>query len=177
MKILFILLVAIWPFFSGKPVQDAVVILENIRNREPVAWQQTGENGKVTFQHLDAGSYRLLFDFPQLEGKWIKANRRNQVLTKSSYNPKNKTYYYQGEEGFFAVKFSQIRRIESENFNAVFQEIRMEERNEYVIARFQTFKNGARISLLVKKLTAAQFKRAVEKIDQDISHISIPRYN
>lgn len=158
-------------------MQDAVVIIENIRSSELVAWQQTGGNGKVTFQHLDEGNYRLLLEFPQLEGKWLRENRRHRVLTKASYNPKNKTYYYQGEEGYFSVKFSKIRRIESESFKAAFREIRMEDNNEYLVARFQTNKNGAQISVLVKKITAAQFKRAVEKIDRDISQISIPRVN
>ncbi|HKJ79422.1 MAG TPA: hypothetical protein VKA10_07800 [Prolixibacteraceae bacterium] len=175
MKLIFLFLVLAWLFLGGNPAQDAVFILENNRNNEQVFWQRTGENGKVSMQHLDEGNYRLVIEFPQLDGKWLREKKRHEVMTKATYNPKKRTYYYQGDEGFFSVKFSRIKRIESEK--AVFQEIRLEDRNEYVIARFETSKMGAKISMQVKKLTSAQFKRAVEKIEEpDISTLSIPKY-
>ena len=168
------MLAVIWPFNPGKPVEEAVVIIENVQSKTLVAWQKTGETGKVSLAHLDAGNYRIIIELPYLDGKWIKTTRRHRTMTKATYNPKNKTYYYQGEEGYFAIKFSSIKRIESENFKPVFREIRTEGGFQYVIAQFQSLKEGARIMVLIKKITAAQFKRKVEKIDQDISIISIP---
>lgn len=174
MRIMLILLAAIWPFAPGAPVQDAVVMLETRRSNEIIAWQQTGENGKITFNHLDAGSYNLLLQFPQLEGKWIKQKGRQRVLTKATYNQKNKTYYYQGDEGYFSMKFSKIKKINSEAFKTVFQELRTDEGFRHLVAHFKTDKNGAGISVSVKKLTAGQFKRQTEKTEHDISMISIP---
>jgi hypothetical protein len=177
MKLLLILLAAIWLFSLGKPVEDAIIIIENARSRNPVAWQKTGETGKVSIAHLDAGNYRVVIELPHLDGKWINTKRRYRTLAKAAYNPKNKTYYYQGEEGFFAIKFNKTARIESENFSPVFRELRTEDGFQYVVADFQTTREGARISVQVKKITAAQFKRKTEKIDQDISVISIPDFN
>ena len=133
MRILIIILAIIWPFSPGKPVKDVLVTVENSRSKEPVAWQETGENGKVSIAHLDEGDYQLVMEFPHLDGKWIKTAKRHHVLTKAAYNPKNKTYYYQGEEGYFSVKFFRTRRISNENFNAVFREIRGDRNFKYVI--------------------------------------------
>jgi len=174
-KILLIILAIIWPFNPGKPAKDVLVAIENSRSREPVAWQVTGDKGKVSIAHLDDNDYQLVMEFPQLEGKWINTSKRHRVLTKATYNPKNKTYYYQGEEGYFSVKFFRTKRINNEDFNPVFREIREDGYFRYVIAWFTSHRNGAEISVQVKKLKASQFKRKVEKIDHDISALSILR--
>lgn len=51
--------------FSGKPATGTRVYLEKGAQKELIAFQVTGEKGEVTFQHLDASSYRLLLIFPQ----------------------------------------------------------------------------------------------------------------
>lgn len=101
MRLLFLLFISIIPFFSGKPAQNAKVILEDISGKREIGSQIVGEKGKATFQYLNEGSYRLAIEFPQQEGKWIKEKARHRTLTKASFNEKNKTYYYQGTEGFF----------------------------------------------------------------------------
>lgn len=94
-------------------------------------------------------------------------------MTKASYNPKTKTYYYQGIEGYFSIKFSGISKINGENFNTVFEEERGNENNKNCIAKFGAHKNGASVSLLIRAITASQFKKATDKIGQDISTQSI----
>lgn len=173
MKLLIFLFVAIFPFFSGKPAMDAKVILEDISGKRQIASQTVGEKGKATFQYLNNGSYRLAIEFPQQEGKWMKEKPKHITLTKATYNEKNKTYYYQGREGFFAVKLKKFRKVDRDSFRTVFKEGHREEENKIVIVEFIAKRNNAQFSLIIKKLTAAQFKKATDKVGNDISMYSI----
>ena len=173
MRLLILLFIAAFPFFSGKPVKDAKVILEDISGETQIGYQTVGEKGKATFQYLNGGSYRLAIEFPQQEGKWIKEKPKHSTLTKATYNERNGTYYYQGSEGFFSVKLKKFRKVDRGSFRTVFKEGRGEAERQIVIAEFIAKKNGARFSLQIKKLTAAQFKKATDKVPNDISMISI----
>jgi hypothetical protein len=179
MKLLIILFTGLIPFFSGKPVENAEITLDRGTGRKVVAFQQTGSQGKVAFKHLDAGNYRLMITFPQQEGKWVKERPRHSTLTKATYNPANKTYYYQAEEGFFAIKISGLKKVEKESFKPLFRENRTREEEEdesiqIIVSQFLAKNRGASISVAVKAITAAQFKRVTLKAGGDISTISIP---
>ena len=174
MSKILIFLFLIFPFFSGKPAYRAHLYLESLSTRSTYAYQQTGSKGKVAFKYIEQGKYQLIAEFPQQGGKWIKEKRRHSTFTKSSYNPKNKTYYYQGNEGYFAVKLSGLKKIDKANIKGVFREKRGEEGIQIIITQLQATGNGANITISVKALTAAQFKRATDKI-QDLSMISIPK--
>ena len=173
MRLLILLFIAIFPFFSGKPAKDTKVFLQDISGKTQFASQIVGEKGKATFQYLNGGSYRLAIEFPQQEGKWIKEKPKHSTLTKATYNEKNGTYYYQGSEGFFSVKLKKFRKVDRGSFRTVFKEGRGENENQIVIAEFIAKKNGAQFSLIIKKLTAKQFKKAANKIGNDISMYSI----
>jgi len=173
LKLFVLLFVAAFSFLSGKPAAETRIYLEKGAQKELLAFQRTGEKGEVSFKHLDAASYRLMVIFPQQDGKYIKEKPKHQTMTKASYNARTKTYYYQGVEGYFSVKFSGISKVNSENFTAVFKEERGEEENRNCIAEFGAHKNGASVSLLVKAITASQFKKTTAKIGQDISAQSI----
>ncbi len=173
MRLLIFLFIAVFPFFTGKPAKNTKVILEDISGIKQVGNQTVGEKGKATFQYLNGGSYRLAIEFPQQEGKWLKEKPKHSTLTKATFNTKNRTYYYQGSEGFFSVKLKKVRKIDRDSFRAVFKEGRGEVERKIIIAEFIAKKNGARFSLLVNKLTAKQFKKSTDKIGNDISMISI----
>jgi len=173
MRLLILLFVAGSIFITGKPAKNARVILDDITNRKQVGYQEVGEKGKAGFQYLNAGNYRLIIEFPQQEGKWLKEKKQHSTLSKASFNEKNKTYYYQGSEGYFAVKFESTRRVDSDEFKPVFREVKGEREKQVVIAEFQTRKDGARIELTIKAITAKKFKRATLKVENDISTISI----
>ncbi|MCY1721729.1 hypothetical protein OU798_15350 [Prolixibacteraceae bacterium Z1-6] len=173
MNLFVLLFYSLFSLFAGKSAANANVYIEKGAHREVVAFKKTGIKGQVVFRHLDAATYRVLIVFPQQAGKLMEQKSKHQTMTKASYNQKNKTYYYQGEEGYFAIKFSDITRIKNENFLATFKEDHDEEGNFAVIAEFGAHKNGASISLSVKAITAAQFKKATNKIGHDISTQSI----
>lgn len=172
MKILAVLLVIFNFLTPGKPTPRAGIYLE--KGTQTVAYQSTGEKGKVIFHHLDAGSYRLLLTFPQQEGKFIKDKPRNRTLTKATYNAKNRTYYYQSEEGYFAVRFYGLSKIKSENFHPTFSEEKEEEVTYIVVSKFGAHQRNASIGVSVRAITAARFKKATEKADSDLSTLSIP---
>lgn len=174
MKHILLILVIALPFFSGKPTPGVNLYLEDGQGSNLIAYKQTGEQGKVSFGFLDGRTYRLLVEFPQQTGKWIEEKPRHATLSKAAFNPKNKTYYYQGMEGYFAIKFSGLRKIEHEKFNPVFREIRMEEGIQIIVLQFQTQRNGGQVNVQVRTLTAAQFKRKAEKASNDLSMLSIP---
>ncbi len=171
---LLILLFAIGSIFiTSKPAKNARVILEDATNRKQVGYQEVGEKGKAGFPYLNQGNYRLIIEFPQQEGKWVKEKKKDSTLAKASFNEKNKTYYYQGSEGYFAVKFEGIKKIDKEKFKPVFREAKGEREKQVVIAEFQTRKDGAQVELTVKAITAEKFKKATLKVENDISAISI----
>lgn len=162
-------------FGSGKPAEKAVVFIESQGgNQKPIAHQITGESGKAAFRFLDEGTYRLLIDFPQQEGKYIQEKKRHYTITKASYNIKTKTYYYKGEEGYFSVKFSGLRKINQEDFNLVFRERKQDENTLINLLDFNTRRNGGQIQVKIRVLTAKQFKRKTDKIEQNISELSMP---
>lgn len=172
MRLLLILFVALLSIFGGRPAEKAEIYLE--KGTELIAFQRTGEKGKVSFDYLDAGSYRLLVIFPQQDGKYIKEKPKHRSLTKATYNPRNKSYYYQGKEGFFAIHFSGISNIKSENFHAMYKEERDEEDTYNLIVQFGAHRNNASIKINVEAITAVQFQKACEKAGTDISTLSIP---
>lgn len=172
MRLLLILLMPVFLLFDGKPADKTQVYLE--KGTQLIAFQVTGEKGKVEFDHLDAGSYRLSLVFPEQEGKYIKTKPKHSTLTKATYNPRNKTYYYQGDEGYFAIKFTGVSKIKSENFEAIFKEEHDEQDTYNIIAQFGAHSKNASIGVFVKAITAAKFKKASEKTGSDISTLSIP---
>ena len=172
MRLVVILFVAFLSIFSGKPAKNTEVYLE--KGKQLIAYQITGEKGKIDFRHLDPGSYRISVIFPQQDGKYIKDKPKHRTMTKATYNPKNKTYYYRGDEGYFALKFTGLSKIKSENFRAVFKEERTDEKTYIIISEFGAHSKNASIGISIQAITAAQFKRASEKSTNDISTLSIP---
>ncbi len=159
MRLLFLLLTFSSIFFHKKPATNARVILEDTSLRKQVGFLETGEKGKAGFQYLNQGSYRLIIEFPQQEGKWIKEKKKYSTLAKASFNEKNKTYYYQGSEGYFAIQFKSTRRIDNDQFKPVFRELKGEHERQIVVAEFQTRKAGARIEFTIEAITAMKIQK------------------
>ena len=120
-----------------------------------VAYQQTGEKGKVSFKHLDEGANQIVLVIPQQDRKLLREKPKHRTLTKATFNPKNKTYYYQGEEGFFAVKLSNLSKIDKNTFSSVFREVRDEDENKIIIARFFVNNKGGDLTLNIEAISAS----------------------
>lgn len=173
MNLILLFVISFFTFFSGNRVSNVRVFLEDASGSKKIAFQKTGTKGETGFAYLDAGSYQLLIEFPQQQGKYIKEKERHRTLTKATYNEKIKTFYYQGEEGYYAVKFKKRKKIDRDSFRAVFEESRGEEEERFTIAYFLAKRDGAEILVKVTALTAKQFKKETDKVGNDISMISI----
>jgi hypothetical protein len=167
-----LLMVACLATFA-KPVSKARLSLESGTGKALIACQLTGETGSAVFGYLDKGYYQLLVEFPQQEGKYIKETSKHSTLTKVTYNGKKRTYYYQGIEGFFSVTINGLKGINKESLQAVFRERHKEDKLQILMAKFEAVKQGASVTLTVEAITAAQFKKATDKLGSDISTISI----
>jgi len=172
MQLTVLLLTAFFGIFPGKNAEHTEVFLE--KGTQLIAYQITGEKGKADFRYLDAGSYKLSVVFPQQSGKYTETKPKHQSLTKAIYNSRNKTYYYQGNEGYFALKFSGISKIKSENFLVVFREEEQAQKRFIVISEFGAHGKNASLQVSVRAITAARFQKASKKADTNISTISIP---
>jgi hypothetical protein len=173
MRFLVVVFLLVSTLLSAKPVAKAKLILEPGSGREVIAVHNTGELGKVSFNYLDAGYYLLYVEFPQQEGKYIKESTKHTTLTKVTYNGKNRTYYYQGLEGYFAVRLNGLKKMNKESVQAVFRERHKEDKLQILMAQFEAAREGASITIAVEALTASQFKKATDKLGSDISTISI----
>lgn len=173
MRLLVMFLIVGSFLFQKKPAPNSLVILEEIRLSKQVGSQETGEKGRAGFAYLNQGNYRLIVQFPQQDGKWIKETRNTSTLAKATFDERYKTYYYQGIEGYFSVHFKGLKRIDKEQFRPVFREIRGDRKNQIVIAEFQARKDGAKFEVSVKALSAKKYKKATDKLGSDISTISI----
>ena len=170
---LFIIMLFCYSVTSAKPAAKARLTLENGTGSALIAYQLTGETGSAVFGFLDQGYYQLLVEFPQQEGKYMKDNSKHTTLTKVTYNGKKRIYYYQGLEGYFAVRLSGLKKMNKESIQAVFRERYKEDKLQILMAQFEAAKKGASISVTVEAITAAQFKKATDKLGSDISTISI----
>ena len=165
-------LAAVLGIFGQQPAQSTEVFLE--KGSQLIAYQITGEKGKVDFRYLDAGSYKLSVVFPQQSGKFVETKPKFQTLAKACYHSKNKTYYYQSNEGYFALKFSGISKIRSENFQLVLREEEHAEKKFIVILEFGAHGKNASLGISIRAITAARFQKMAEKADTNISMLSIP---
>jgi len=150
-----------------------VVTLELGSGKDVVGTQKTGEGGKAGFYFLDPGYYQMLIEFPQQEGKYIEGKQKHSTLTKVTYNGAKRIYYYQGIEGYFSVKIIGLKRIDKETLQALFRERFKGEKLQILMGQFEVIKSGASISVEVEAITAADFKKATDKLGNDISTISI----
>lgn len=172
-RLLFIIFVFSCSVVFSKTIPKAVVTLESGSGKEVIGTQKTGESGKAGFYFLDPGYYQMLIEFPQQEGKYIEGKQKHSTLTKVTYNGAKRIYYYQGIEGYFSVKIIGLKRIDKETLQALFRERFKGEKLQILMGQFEAIKSGASISVEVEAITAADFKKATDKLGNDISTISI----
>lgn len=170
---LFMIMLFCYSVTSAKTASKARISLENGTGKTLIAYQLTGETGSAVFGYLDKGYYHLLVEFPQQDGKYIKENSKHSTLTKVTYNGKRRVYYYQGLEGYFSVKLSGLKKIDKKTVQAVFRERYKDDKLQILMAQFEASGERASISITVEAITAAQFKKATDKLGSDISTISI----
>ena len=91
-------------FFSpGRPVPGAEVYIEQEGSGQPVLFQPTGDNGKLTISNLSGGLYRIKINLPQQSGKFMRGFDRIDCRLQVGYHNKKKKYFIRESEGCFTV--------------------------------------------------------------------------
>lgn len=158
----FTILTSILP---GQPAANTKVVLKQDDNL--IAYQVSGETGKISFKNLNKGSYKLLFVFPQQVGKYIEQEIKFQTETDAAYNPVNKTYYYRSEKGYFIISYS-TKKIPKQGFTALFKEEQEKGENYHVTAEFGVKNKGGAINIAIKAITASQYKAATDNLKRKL---------
>ncbi len=169
-KILFIgflLTFTTFLIFAGEPVPGAEVFAEQEPDDEPIAFQQTGNSGTVTFDHLDKGFYRILIVLPKQKGKLARNVDKFDDGFKSGYNTDKKTYLLHEKEGFFALKFDNFKRVKDSNIKPVYKIEKDRNGERIVVARFEIDGKIGEITLSIEALTSKEFASKAKKIKHD----------
>ena len=175
-KILFIgflLTFTTFSVFAGEPVPGAEVFVEQEPDDEPIAFQQTGNSGTVTFDHLDKGRYRILIVLPKQKGKLARNADKFDNSLKSGYNANKKTYLLHEKEGFFVLKFDDFKRVKNSNIEPVYKIEKDRSGERIVVANFEIDGKIGEITLSIEALTSKEFASKVKKSKHDTAKATI----
>jgi hypothetical protein len=158
---------------AGQPVPGAEVYIEQT-NEAPIAYQQTGNNGKVTFSHLSSGRYHISVTLPEQSGKLTRGRKKTDCKLKAGYHQENKEYFLQESEGFFIVQFSKLKRLDDHGISPVYNPRSEDGKKRILIGRFAVdSKRGGSITLSLEAEKPKQFLKKVEKVRHDASMAAI----
>jgi len=155
-------------FNPGTPVADVEIYIEKDGENKPVAYQKTGDNGKVTFANLGSGLYRISVVLPQQSGKWMRGSNRVNCALQVGYHNDKKTYYLHEQEGFFILSYSKLRRLENNNITPVYRQDFNHGNKQLEIGKFESKGNNGSISLSIRAQKPGKFKKLVEKVKDDV---------
>jgi hypothetical protein len=169
-------------FTPGTPVPGAEVIIEQEGNRTPVAFHQTGNNGKVTFAHLPGGLYRIKITLPQQSGKLMRGRDNINCKLQVGYHNGKKQYFLREPEGFFTIKYSKIRRLANRNITPVYH-LETGDRNKQFergnrsrqleIGKVEVTGNNGSFTMELRAQRPKRFEKMVEKVIDDVEMITI----
>ncbi len=159
-------------FSPGEPVPGAEVYIEQEGNEDPVAYQHTGDNGKVTFSHLTGGLYRIKISVPQQSGKLMKGRNNIDCNLQVGYHNGKKQYFLREPEGFFTINYSKIKRLANKNITPVYFND-FENRRQLVIGKFEVSGNNGSFTLELRAQKPKKFQKMVEKIINDVDMVTI----
>jgi hypothetical protein len=146
--------------YSGEPVPGAEVYVEQTNN-EPVAFQLTGNDGAVTFSHLNRGSYQIFIVLPVLKGKLVRDRDKITCDLKAGFHSEKKVYYLQETEGFFTLGFEDLKKVRQ--IIPVYNSQNRRGMNRICIGSFEVESDGGQVSLATQALTPREFEKTVEK--------------
>ncbi len=160
-------------FTPGEPVPGAEVTIEQEGNRDPVAFQQTGHNGKVTFAHLSGGLYRIKITLPRQSGKMMRGRDNIDCQLQVGYHNGKKQYFLREPEGFFTIKYSNIRRLANRNITPVYHLETGDRINRIEIGKFEVTGNNGSFTIELRAQRPKRFEKMVEKVINDVEMITI----
>ncbi len=172
--LVFILLGIIPAFFKpGEPVPDVDIIIEQEGYSSPVAFQKTGDNGKATFSNLSRGVYRIKIILPQQSGKLIKGKNDIDCQLVAGYHNDKHEYYIRGDEGFFTVDYSKLKKVANKNITPVYNQGNDQPGKVIEVGKFEVTGNNGSISMEFNAQKPKTFEKMVSHIRDDAGMVTI----
>ena len=155
------------PGKSGKPVNEAAVFLEPEKGDVPVAFQLTGKSGKVTFNHLDKGEYKIVLTLPDLHGKHPSDLPGLPGDFQFGYHNAKKKYFIREAGGFFMIRFSKLKNLSGANIIPTFKS---DDDNPFrrVAAKLEVEDNFGGITMQIRVLSEKKFRMLINKYKNDM---------
>lgn len=157
----------------GEPVPGAEVFIEQEGNSQPVAFIQTGDNGKATFSNLSGGMYRIKVTLPRQSGKLMRGSNNINCELQVGYHNDKKQYFLREDEGFFTIRYSKIKRFANKNITPVYN-LQLEDRAKRVeIGKFEVNGNNGSFTMEIRAQRPKKFESMVEKVKGDLGMVTI----
>lgn len=159
---------------AGKPVKDAQIYIETVKNSEQIAFRKTGDNGSITFNELDKGKYNIIVVFPAQKGKLAHSRKKMNLNLKVGYHADKKMYFISENEGNFIITFSGIKKIDNSNISPMYEVIKNRKDDpRIVIGKFEVDGKSGTFKMKIEALSDKNFKKSVEKYKDDTSMATI----
>ncbi len=151
---------------KGERVAGAGVYLEKAGNQQLVAYQETGESGKVTFAHLDKGIYTIILDMPQQTGKLeVKEPWTGEMQV--GYHSDKKIYLFREATGYFSIRFSSFKNVSSENITPMYEVIQTRRINGMIVGKLEVAHKTGSLTLELAAYSLKNFNKLIEKYKFD----------
>jgi hypothetical protein len=159
--------------YAGEPVPGAEVYIEQDNNNPPIAFQQTGKTGKVTFSHLPRGKYYIWVMLPEQSGKYNPITKRIDCELRAGYHHENKEYFLHEKEGFFVISFSKLKKLENNNITPGYDMESEYGKKRIGIGKFDVNGNRGSITATIEREKPKQFQKIVNKVKHDTAMSAI----
>ena len=150
----------------GERISGAQVILEAASGQERIAYQKTGDSGKVTFAHLDKGVYRILLDVPRQTGK-LEVKEAWLGDMQVGYHRDKKLFLFQEASGYFSVRFSKLEYLANSNITPMFEPEENYPNNLVLIGKLEVVHKYGSLTLELAAHTQRKFQKLTDKYKDD----------
>lgn len=150
----------------GEKVSGARVFLETASNSKRIAFQRTGESGKVTFSHLDKGVYKILLDIPRQTGK-LEAKEAWYGDFQVGYHSEKKLFLFQEENGYFSIRFSKIENLANANVTPMYELEESLRRGRILIGKIEVVHKYGSFTMELSAHAQKNFEKLANKYKDD----------
>ena len=162
------IITSILPFGGsrGERVSDARVYLESGSGHKRIAFQRTGESGKITFAHLDKGMYRILLDIPRQTGK-LEARETWYGDIQVGYHSKKKIFLFQDATGYFSVRFTKLDNLADSNITPMYELEECRKKGRVMIGKIEVVHKSGGFTMELSAHSHQKFLKLTSKYKDD----------
>ena len=171
-----IIMLALFGGNRGVRVAGAGIYLERGSGGQIVAYQITGESGKVSFTHLDKGLYTIMLEIPRQTGK-LEVREAWQGDMQVGYHREKKLYFFREVTGYFSIRFSGLKYLLNENITPMYEMVHNQRINGITVGKIEVVHNKGAIALELSAYSLKNFNKLVEKYKNDAGMSVIRKSN